>query len=718
MAAARAPFHAGSRRRVCFRVAFFVSLACAFMLLAHFVVPSPPPHVQVHVVRTLAGAGAEAGAGAMGGGGAGAEARVPRGASASVSGVGGDALALPVAPLRPVELDFGASGSRRGKGEGDERDGEQEDSGVDTTSSSLPSLGDNPDPAAARAHFHRVIAKHFTRSTSDQRSDLLQRLLAVEPLPAAVRRLEAAVRIVESLPSRAQTPSDAPVLSDALLEGGQWSDLPVFGSATDVPWDEQKHSRLQPLSSAHARSRLGWHRECIVTGRTGAGPVPAGEEDEPYESGYYALKKAAFRAAVELDYLWEDGNPLGLPQAFTPFHAGPWIEDYWYRTFKRPVRRNMTVAEWEFQTRVLGITGLSLVNQEVPPPLGVKSDAHAPLLLALRLAHDKGEGRPVEAIHAAIEAGAPLVEVEEAYDFDLFYPYVPLFVPWERLSLFINGFTVVRDLLPVDTRCKQYEERILASLDLKAAYITVVQRAGGITMRGAPLREWKKLSRRTLVLNSGGGFDIPLPLFAGQLAALDASVPFEDHLHAISFVGTVRNGLREAMASMTARHPNLGGLGGRPLFQIAFFDGSGNSGGNREAEWVRIMADSLLQLAPRGTNPSSFRLYEALQMGLIPVYVWEGKRPFLPFNDAAAPIDGSESSIWSRVAFVVHIDEYEGFLDALPELFADSVWYDGMRASVIEAREHYFTYEGVMRHVYRLLLDPSTAELKCSPSAL
>jgi hypothetical protein len=38
---------------------------------------------------------------------------------------------------------------------------------------------------------------------------------------------------------------------------------------------------------------------------------------------------------------------------------------------------------------------------------------------------------------------------------------------------------------------------------------------------------------------------------------------------------------------------------------------------------MQVMAAAMLQLAPRGSGRTSFRLYEALQLGLIPVYIWD-----------------------------------------------------------------------------------------------
>ena len=48
-------------------------------------------------------------------------------------------------------------------------------------------------------------------------------------------------------------------------------------------------------------------------------------------------------------------------------------------------------------------------------------------------------------------------------------------------------------------------------------------------------------------------------------------------------------------------------------------------------KFKRIMRNSIFSLCPRGFGPTSFRLYEAIQMGTIPVYIAEKNEHVLPF---------------------------------------------------------------------------------------
>jgi len=49
--------------------------------------------------------------------------------------------------------------------------------------------------------------------------------------------------------------------------------------------------------------------------------------------------------------------------------------------------------------------------------------------------------------------------------------------------------------------------------------------------------------------------------------------------------------------------------------------------------YAETLCRSVFALCPRGYGRTSFRMYEAMQLGAIPVYIYDGD-PWLPFNDA------------------------------------------------------------------------------------
>lgn len=190
----------------------------------------------------------------------------------------------------------------------------------------------------------------------------------------------------------------------------------------------------------------------------------------------------------------------------------------------------------------------------------------------------------------------------------------------------------------------------------------------------------------------------------------------------------------------------------------------------RNEAWRDVTRDSLVSLALRGVGATSFRLYETLQMGRIPLYAWQWLR-WLPFGNARQPLYGPQG-----VALVAHAPDLQAWVQhdlpavvsaggtpagsigdlvrgahdmaaaALPALRPATVADCDAEADLLgqlppepapapppvstyalpataplarmEARlralhDSYFTYDAVMRHIEDFLADPGAAELHC-----
>ena len=67
--------------------------------------------------------------------------------------------------------------------------------------------------------------------------------------------------------------------------------------------------------------------------------------------------------------------------------------------------------------------------------------------------------------------------------------------------------------------------------------------------------------------------------------------------------------------------------------------------------FINITSKSIFCLAPRGYGRSSFRLYEAIQLGSIPVFIYDDK--WCPFEDE---IDWSEFCVLININDIQNID--------------------------------------------------------------
>lgn len=172
--------------------------------------------------------------------------------------------------------------------------------------------------------------------------------------------------------------------------------------------------------------------------------------------------------------------------------------------------------------------------------------------------------------------------------------------------------------------------------------------------------DWDLFPNNLLVYSGGGGGDIPIPLLMKDRV-------YTEHEKTIrcSFMGKLDSysdqfGLRSQMRNKLANFATFG----------------------QGANWMEVMSQSDFSLAPRGLGPTSFRLYEAIALSSLPIYIWNDLK-WLPYE---SDID------WSRFAVVVHQDD----IGQIPELVAslEARGLQNARAYLAEIFQDYFTYEG------------------------
>jgi hypothetical protein len=105
----------------------------------------------------------------------------------------------------------------------------------------------------------------------------------------------------------------------------------------------------------------------------------------------------------------------------------------------------------------------------------------------------------------------------------------------------------------------------------------------------------------------------------------------------------------------------------------------------------RVTEESYFVLCPRGYGKTSFRLYEVMQMGAVPVYIAD--EHWLPFQQY---LD------WKQFCIVTtpdRIDELPGLMRGIIECGE----YEPMRNKAIEVYKNYFCYDSCFRTIERIL---------------
>lgn len=146
-------------------------------------------------------------------------------------------------------------------------------------------------------------------------------------------------------------------------------------------------------------------------------------------------------------------------------------------------------------------------------------------------------------------------------------------------------------------------QNFIDTLPRDKKYFTVIQWDDGIQ------HDFKGLD--VLTFSSGGLGDYPIPLINQQ----HGKVERERDIFA-SFIGVIggRHKVREIMRQ------HLDGISNYVIKERTSFD-----------EFKELMERSVFALCPRGYGRTSFRINEALNLGAIPVYIYD--TPWIPFED-------------------------------------------------------------------------------------
>ena len=230
------------------------------------------------------------------------------------------------------------------------------------------------------------------------------------------------------------------------------------------------------------------------------------------------------------------------------------------------------------------------------------------------------------------------------------------------------------------------------------AYVTVCQHDRGL-LHFAPSKSVALKLTNLLVLSAGGNGHVAVPLLKQEEKLLKQD---EKPKRVMTCVATI-NKLRPARGVMrkeieaALRTP-------AEKANVLYYHGD---------QWKQKLAESAMALTPRGSGRTTFSMYEAIQMGDVPLYLWDDYE-WLPYR-------GSRAADWDQLGLSVRIGTFAQRKDELWSLAADPVRLGALRARVRALRASHFTYAGVLGQITRLLAngtaDDGGSDLRCAPNA-
>lgn len=168
---------------------------------------------------------------------------------------------------------------------------------------------------------------------------------------------------------------------------------------------------------------------------------------------------------------------------------------------------------------------------------------------------------------------------------------------------------------------------------------------------------------------------VPIPLLSDP----HPGAPKEQRMTKVSFVG--RNDTHPIRKVMCDK------LMGTPDYKFVV----NQSGGHISQLFRDAIYDSVFGLAPRGYGPTSFRMYETMQMDAIPIYISD--EFWLPFADEIE---------WDKAAILIDessIDKIPGIVDNLLETGEYEKYLEYGRM----VYDKYLTWDGTLNQIAKII---------------
>jgi len=211
------------------------------------------------------------------------------------------------------------------------------------------------------------------------------------------------------------------------------------------------------------------------------------------------------------------------------------------------------------------------------------------------------------------------------------------------------------------------------TLDKNEQYFTVCQFDDG------PL---EKFPKETKIFSAGGnrkeGNIIPIPLICSPIPRMLVPKASKKTIFA-SFIGSDTHQIRKKMIESVSNKKD---------YVVETSKWSVSVPIQNFYSFIKTTAFSKFSLAPRGYGKSSFRLYEIMQLGSVPVYIsddhylpWEDE---LNWKDFCVLIKESEIEHLDEILRSIKEDEYEDMLEIGKRVY-----------------EKYFTMEGMYQNILK-----------------
>ena len=250
-----------------------------------------------------------------------------------------------------------------------------------------------------------------------------------------------------------------------------------------------------------------------------------------------------------------------------------------------------------------------------------------------------------------------------------FYNYIQLF---NNRIFKIDYIPVFWTELQISEYNKTQLQDTINQLDTKQSYFTIVQADDGIHI-GIP--------NNVIVFGMGGTVHIQLPLTYENPELFEKYKNNTKHI-LCSFVGSITHDCRKIMVDELSYNSDI-------VFLINDV-WTNQIELHKQEQFLQITSSSKFTLCPRGYGKTSFRLYEALKLQSIPIYIYD--ECFLPYTEL---LD------WSKMAILIHINDINQLYSIITSITETQI--NEMR-NYYTKYEYLFTYQGMCNYVLKKVI--------------
>jgi hypothetical protein len=256
-----------------------------------------------------------------------------------------------------------------------------------------------------------------------------------------------------------------------------------------------------------------------------------------------------------------------------------------------------------------------------------------------------------------------------------FHGMIPLFVQWVDIHAHIFLGKENRPLYR--SLYEEIHSELFQLLRPDVIYVTVSQDDEGIDRSDFSGLFSKRPN--ILTLSAGGYGHIPLPLVKGTIDYV-APPPNNQFNWQIGFYGT--HDTSQTRAKLLDEMRNL------------IHKTSMKYHHTSTPNWKQLMASTLFNLCPRGYGRNSYRLAEVIQLGRIPIYLYNDV-PWISYFGANISL--------SNIGFSAKPDEMQKLVERLQSMTPAEI--ADMLEKVKQAR-NYYTLEGSISEIHKFFRDP------------